>query len=395
MAKVIQIQRYKADPNGFGGSHRIYQNHQDLISIAGELEVDVVEYSYLPSRSPGLSNKYRALIMEKMNCLLNGIKFKFNPEELSRSLVFDQIKNVNPFGTFPLEVYEQHINVHGKPKVCVLDYPSLIEIARYNDSQGIVNIYCPQNLESISTIVQRTGNYKVAYKLALRWIVEQEMLSLCQERLMISPLEVEFVRGLGLSAGEYPYLPVGEVRSGLMGIRPERKRENIEPGLLIMFGTVKQSSTGAGFRWFLDHVKSYGLPKGMHVVVGGIGAEQLVAEYGTVENVELKGWVSQGDLEDLMIKSSAVIVPQFSGFGTPTRVSEMACAGIPILTTSHMNSAMKVPPGVTIVSENWNDWVSALQTITKNPLSNTLNEYENWEKGFENPFRALLANYCS
>lgn len=394
MTKIIHIQRYKPDPNGFGGSHRIYQNYQDLVAYAGRSEVDVVEFNRPSISALSRSEKYRALIKERIDCLSEGFKVKFDPEELARSLVLGQIRSSNPFGTFPLEVYKQHINVHGKPKACLLDFPSLIEIAKYNNSQGIVNIYCPQNLESFHTLANKTGDLRAAYKSALRWIVELEMLSICQERLMISPLEVEFVKGLGLPAVEYPYLPVGEVRSALMDVRSERKKEKIEPGLLIMIGTVKQSSTGAGIRWFLDNVKSKGLLKGMRVVVGGAGGEQLIAEYGVIENVELQGWLSKDELEALMIKSSAVIVPQFSGSGTPTRVSEMACAGIPVLTTSHVTAAMKVPPGVTVPSDDWFDWVSALQTITQNPLSNTLEEYEAWEKGLENPFRSILAKYC-
>lgn len=394
MTKIIHIQRYKADPNGFGGSHRIYQNYHDLIAWEGESEVDVVDFNRPSIGALSRSKKYRALLKEKIDCLSEGFKVKFDPEELSRSLVLEQIEKANPFGTFPLEIYKQHMNVYGKPKLCVLDHPSLIDIARYNNSQGITNIYCPQNLESFHTLANKTGDLRAAYKSALRWIVELEMLSICQERLMISPLEVEFVKVLGLSSVEYPYLPVGDVRSALMEIRSERKRENIESGLLIMVGTVKQTSTGAGIRWFLDNVKSKGLPKGMRIVVGGAGGEQLIAQYGAIENVELRGWLSKEELEALMIKTSAVIVPQFSGSGTPTRVSEMACAGIPVLTTNHVTSTMKMPPGVTVPSDDWLDWISALQTITQNILSNTVNEYEEWEKFLENPFRSIIEKYC-
>ncbi len=393
MTKIIQIQRYKADPKGFGGSHRIYQNYQDLISFAGELEVGIVENNQVSKGSTNRLYNCHALIKDKMDCLLKGLRVKFDPEELTRSLVFDQIKNANPFGTFPLDVYIQYINAHGKPEVCFLDYPSLVEIARYNNSKGIANIYCPHNLESFYTMVQKTGDPRMAYKSAMQWLTEQEMFSICQESLMISPFEVQFVRSLGLPADEYPYLPVGEVRSALMGIRSERKRVNNEPGLLIMIGTVKQSSTGAGFRWVLDNIRSKGFPKGMHVVVGGIGAEQLLSEYKDVENIELRGWVSQGELEEMMVKSSAVIVPQFSGFGTPTRISEMACAGIPVLTTGHVTSTMKVPPGVTILSDSWDDWVSAMTEAAQCPISNTLEAYEAWEKSLINPIPAILTKY--
>ena len=41
-----------------------------------------------------------------------------------------------------------------------------------------------------------------------------------------------------------------------------------------------------------------------------------------------------------------IIVPQFSGFGSVTRLTELSCAGVPSLTPAHPTWAIDVPPGV-------------------------------------------------
>ena len=393
MSKIIHIQRFTPNPEGSGGHHRIYQNYQDLIAPFGVSEVGVVTLNYTKKTEQSRKSYYINALSERFSSISLAIRHKFNPPTLLQALLSKSIESRNPFGSVSLEPYIHYVEKNGKPDVCIVDYPTFIELARYNKEKGIVTVYCSQNIESFSNVVNKVDVSSMRVNCALQWAAELEMLNLCQERLMISLSETSMIRGLGLSAIYYPYFPVNEIRSRLMRVRQERANSDIERGLFLMVGSVFHAPTGDGFRWFLRNVKENGLPDGMHIIVGGKGGDNLMEEFGALQGVEIRGRLEQAELDGLMKKACAMLIPQRSGFGSVTRISEMACAGFPVITSEHAIAAMQAPPGVRVVSDEWHAWESVMQAIVKHPQANTLKEYEAWEDNQPKPLTGVLGKY--
>jgi glycosyltransferase involved in cell wall biosynthesis len=98
--------------------------------------------------------------------------------------------------------------------------------------------------------------------------------------------------------------------------------------------------------------------------------------------LEFKGQLAQDELDSLLISAQCVLIPQFWGLGTLTRLSELACAGIPVMVSQHPTFASDMPPQIEIVGNTWNEWFSAIKNMNNRPSSTVSNfdDYRAWEK---------------
>jgi hypothetical protein len=94
--------------------------------------------------------------------------------------------------------------------------------------------------------------------------------------------------------------------------------------------------------------------------------------------VEALGWVGQPDLDRLLTHARAVVVPQFSGFGSVTRLVELSCAGVPSLTPAHTTFAIDLPPGVHVLGDAWPQWHDLLRELAQSPRQDAW-DYPAWE----------------
>lgn len=371
----------------------MYQIYEDLITSVDRSEVGVVLLKRIKESEQKRKSNYSRVLSERLNCMRQVIRYKFNPTELLLAFLGKSTESRNPFGQVSLEPYFRYIEKNGKPDVCVADYPQFIELARYNNANNIATIYCTQNIESFTYVVHQLDDSTARIHGAIQWLAEMEMLTLSQERLMISLSETRLIRGLGLSAIHYPYFPVNEIRSRSMQIRQERANGPLEKGLFLMIGSIPHKPTGESFRWFLRNVKENGLPAGVRLVVGGAGGNDLMKEFGGMPGVEIRDHLEQVELDELIKKACAMLIPQQSGFGSVTRASEMSCAGIPVIASEHVLAAIQAPPGVHIVADDWSAWVLAMQNILEHKKMNTMNEYENWEESQPKPLKNVIEKY--
>jgi hypothetical protein len=74
----------------------------------------------------------------------------------------------------------------------------------------------------------------------------------------------------------------------------------------------------------------------------------------------------------------AVVVPQFSGFDSVTRLTELSCAGVPSLTSAHPTWAIDVPPGVHVLGDAWPQWHDLLHDLARSPQQAAW-DYPAWE----------------
>jgi hypothetical protein len=159
-----------------------------------------------------------------------------------------------------------------------------------------------------------------------------------------------------------------------------------------MLGSAGHVTTGASMRWLIEQIRQNGLPPGTRVVVAGTGTERLLPAGQTVTGLQLRGWVAQDELDQLLTRAQAALIPQQLGFGALTRLSEFACAGIPAIVSRSATYAIDLPPGVVSVADRWPAWRAALDEVRRLPQQSGA-EYETWERHQPCPWPILFEGW--
>lgn len=394
MPRILFVQRLEPDPNGGGGNHRVYQIKQDLIEAFGDSEIDSVKVNEVIKKKDKYNISYWIRdIKNRFHFLFQAVLSGFNINSTLQYLFRLLIYTNNPFGLLNLDPYYRYLGTHGKPDICILDHPQLLNIARYNNDKGIVNLYCCHNIETFTNIMHKQEKRKNRIESGLHWSAELEMFHLCRERLMISQIEVNILRGLGFSATYYPYLPVDEIKSRSSQIRQERQAGSHENRFFIMVGSSFYAPTKNGFRWIIRNALENGLPPGVHIIIGGRGGKKLEEEFGSIRGIEFRDEIEQSELNELMKSAIAMLVPHLSGFGSVTRLSEMSCAGLPVITTKFAVEGLAPPPGVYAVNEKWEEWCKAMEHLMNHYEEVTPLDYEAWELSQPKPLKEIVSKY--
>ena len=393
MAKILQILRHKPIPSGRGGHHRAYQIYHDLAQLLGNDSVDTLSLQPQHTNSSNRIQSYQQEFLLRIENLLLSLKSGGRTNKIFLELFKSKFGKRNPFGKVTFAEYEEYLAKNGAPTACVIDNAIYLELIKYNQSEGIPTIYCPQNLDSFDHHSLRLFEFSQRINLAIEWTVELEALVSSTERLMISRLETSFLNGLGLSASYYPYIPKGELRQHLLNIRSRRNQKEIEPGLFMMIGSANHYTTAFGFQRFVEDLNKYGHPDSIRIVIGGKDTEKLFDSLSVPPCVEILGLLNEADLEDLYLRASGAIIPQPNGFGALTRLSELSCAGIPTLVSEHALNAMEIPPGVVILNDSWPAWNKTLASFKDTLVKNSLEDYLNWEERQVSPLSSIIQQY--
>lgn len=385
---------------GHGGNHRAYQIVHDLKRLLGEDNVIVVSlpewWRSLPEQandafrgeSAGKSSRSGALSRPPpLSHLPRRIRNLYR--RLFAAVTSEPIELV--IGTGPTakrfsrpdftQHYREVLAGVQRPAVCVIEHAGFSDLLAPNRAEGIPTIACIANLESLDTAAPLArDDARKAHLVSVDFAGELGVLARCDERLFISKVEAGLVGGLGVSSQYYPYVPAGAIRDGFMQIRRRRAEAGqIQPGLFLMLGSAAHASTWESFSWFIENARDKGLPRQAHVVVGGHYTERLLPPGVSIPGLELRGWLDQADLDRLLVSAEAVLIPQTMGFGALTRLPELACAGIPMITSSHSTYAITVPPGVVTVQNDWQAWCNALEAVGSDPPYSDWNAYLSWE----------------
>jgi hypothetical protein len=290
-----------------------------------------------------------------------------------------------------LEEYGRLARCAPGPKVCLIEDPGFAGVLEINRGLGIPTIACTHNLEAFDTAAPLThDSSRVARLVALEFAAEYVALAKCAARLCISRTETSLLGGLGAPSLWYPYLPVGDLRTHLHAIRTRRAGAMPEAGLLLLLGTALHRTTRWCFQWFLDHVASHGLPPGTHLAVAGAGTETLKLNGRAVDHTSLRGWLSDSDLADLLSRVACVLVPQRVGFGAVTRLPELSLADVPVIASNHIAHTLDVPPGISTVSDSWDEWDSTVGHLAFTAQHTDMSDYEHWEARQARPLVPLV-----
>jgi hypothetical protein len=397
---VIYVTTLTPAEVGHGGVHRSYQVLHDLQEVVGRDQVhlftkhDLLAHMDQNGLAAQKNHKLKQWASYRAGTARRVIE---NPYRLIQRTQFAT-------GLHPqiLSYYEQQVRRLDKA-VCVIEHAEFAELIPINQKYKIPTISCTQNLDALSQNFDllsgnlaaiRSGKLDHKQKAGINAAIvdfgkELQILAQCDERLFISKLETGLVGGLGLSAQYYPYLPVGAIRQRLDSIRQSRKHSAPEPGLFVMIGTAAYGPIGKACSWVVESARDHGLPAGARIVVAGLGTDTLLSPGESVPGIELKGWVEQDEMDELLTQATAVLVPQRFGFGVPTRLAELSCAGIPVIGDKHSTFAVDPPPGFQVVDDSWTCWYEKISQFQHGDVKSS-EDYEPWEETQPQPLGKVV-----
>lgn len=402
-AKVLLVSHNAPSAVGHGGKHRALQLEHDVCAAVGAGSVAAVNLELwwqAPRTNEHSSSRIPVTIARKVR----GLRKHFR-------ILADRVRAIedNPYRVFGVDPYpyaipfspswvgsefiEHYARVASRgigPRVCIIEHADFADVIDINMRLGIPTVSAFQNLEALDVTRFDTGNRKKVYAVMTDLGNELRLLARCAERLAISKVEAGFMGGLGLDCHYYPYLPVGPLKESLVGIQRLRMSADLERGLVVLLGTAAHGVTGDSMRWFVTMAAEHGLPCGVNVVAVGLGTDKLLRDGRTVPGLELRGWLDQSDLDALLARASAAVIPQRLGFGALTRLAELACAGLPVITFSHPALAVNPTPGLRIVPDQWADLSAALRDAARHPVTICANDYARWEADQPRPLESVL-----
>ncbi|MFX0194958.1 MAG: hypothetical protein ACFFCW_02455 [Candidatus Hodarchaeota archaeon] len=392
MTTAIFITKFVPMDVGNGGHHRSYQILHDLELAVGRDNVKVISFErWLKKHPPPPQNlNVWAYIGREMKRRV--AYYRENPARVLANTIYTPKEfSIPEFMAY----YQQVIENIPKPAVCIAQHTGFSELIYLNSQYDIPTISCIDNLEAFDrgNLENRYPQSILSRRHMLARVIdfanEFQVLAQCIERLFISKVEAGLIGGLGLSAQHYPYIPVGLIRRRLEYVRRNRTKARIQPGLFLLVGSCEHCTTKESFLWFLQKARTNGLPNGVRVIVAGSQTDRLLPRGVEVPGLELKGWLQQRQLDQLMISTQAVLLPQLVGFGALTRFSELSCAGIPCIVLRHPTHAVDLPPGFEVVTDEWASWYYAMERLMRS--DQRINSgYSTWENNQPRTLRTVV-----
>ena len=367
--EILYVTQSQPKSTGNGGHHRAYQILHDCMAAVGNENITVFSLAKrsMSEGSYGQSPKHQGRVLngpqnrEWVTKLRIGARMLWrNPLKPAGSLYFSPVRFGNPD---VLRAYRNHVESSNTPKICLVEHAGMDDFVEFNRTRGVPTVALPQNLESL-----HEGRYRFQRPLSVACRLvdfgqELAVLKRCEARMCISQIETAILDVLVGDSTFYPYRPVGEIKSKFQGIWNRRRKlrghlDRDRP-FLLMLGSAAHAPTGEGMRWVLKHIQDGGARFPADLVVVGSGTDLLSQEYRLPSTVSVRGWVSEEDLEDLLVRTRAVLLPSFTGLGALTRVAELRTAGIPAIASRHSTYAVDRLGKVWRVSRRWEEWLDA------------------------------------
>jgi glycosyltransferase involved in cell wall biosynthesis len=385
--KAIFVSQFEPLAVGHGGNHRALQIQYDLKQVVGPDNVLVASYAKwrrsqatAPSAPPWLIVRAAARIL----CAVQRLRRRA-ARLLPDDAVALAVRKFAPGRRYAAPGFRRHYesllaDING-PAICVIEHFEFADLIEINRQRGIPTAICTQNIETFDgAIPLAISQPRRIYSTSLDFADELLAIGKCDARLFISRVETAVIGGLGFESVYYPYLPVAEIRQRLDNIRRDRRAAPASEPFFLMLGSASHRTTRASFEWFIHNARVHGLPGGIRVIVVGAKTDQLDGANEQIEGLEFRGWVDQDELDRLLVRATAVLIPQLLGFGALTRLAEMACAGIPAIASAHCTLAIDRLPGLMPVENDWNAWCRQIERLAKQRRDPTAEEYEEWER---------------
>jgi hypothetical protein len=391
--RVLYVTQHEPSPEGTGAYHRTYQILHELNGALGDESVAFLSpkkwrLAHPDPDTADVDAYPRPPIRQRIRN--RSARYRENPY---KALQPTQFSTRGTLARGFVEEYERLVTNGGERVVSVIAHTLFADLVEINCAHQIPTILCPHNLDSLSgnldlfRPISHPGN-GLASRLRGRLSVQAALtdfaselgvLARAQKRLFTSRVEAGFVSGLGLASTHYPYVPVGSIRARLQAIRRERSATATPQVDFVLLGSAFHPPTRQSLIWFLGSAVQKGLPAGVRVIVAGRETETLAPLVASSNAVEIRGWLGQEQLDALLIRATAVLIPHRLGFGALTRLSECACSGIPTIVSEHAGYAVNCVPGAHIVEDAWSSWYSKIGELRDAKLDVPEADYLEWE----------------
>lgn len=388
MTTAIFVTQFVPSDIGHGGDHRAYQIFHDLELAVGKNNVVLMSFPRWAQERGPLRNYSNLLTRIARDVVRRVAYYRENPARIMANTDYTPKRfSIPEF----LAHYRSMVKDINKPAICIIEHTGFAELICINSKCGIPTISSIANLEAFDTNTLENRYPPHMLPRVVDFANEFHILGQCDERLFISKVEAGLIGGLGLSAHYYPYVPVGSIRQHLEYIRRSRTKAQVKRGIFLLLGSAGHPTTRESFLWFVQQAKIHGLPNGVRVLVAGSKTDSLLSPGVEVPGLELRGWLQQDELNQLMTSVQAVLVPQRIGFGALTRIAELSCAGIPCIISKHPTYAVDLPPGFEVVGDEWGAWYHAMERLLKGDLRIS-SGYSTWERTQPRTLETVIGN---
>lgn len=201
--------------------------------------------------------------------------------------------------------------------------------------QGFKIISLPHNFDSMATKDADDCNFSNLSS-NFRSLKNEIMHFDCSDHVFcISREEQWFLRLCGIKSDYLPYYPPESIIKDLLKIRNDRSCINFDdsslPKQFLILGTYTNPPTKDGIIELVEWFNSFDKLINIKVCIAGFGTEKLKDEISFLSNLELLGTLSDKELTNLLIQTSAVIINQRYGLGALTKIPELLISGVPVL----------------------------------------------------------------
>ncbi|MDZ4764212.1 MAG: glycosyltransferase [Chloroflexota bacterium] len=356
MPTILYLTHFAPIPLRRGAENRTYQILFDLQAAVGDKNVHVFDLTALKNTSHRRLRLpwcvqyalYRLRVIGRENVYRIFAETHFTMHKFDHPLLLERYRAAFE-AVQPALVVVQH-------SACLWSLP-------FQHARGIPTLICTQNFDSLDNDADLTRKQMLNVALG-DLATEIHALRQYDARLFISKIETAFTNGLGYPSLYYPYAPVGAIRAFYAGVRARRLASVQKRGTFVMLGTAEHLPIRDGMIWLLAQIERHGLPDGARLIVAGKGTDTLVAGR-TLPGVECLGWLNEEQLSDLLVTADAMLLPKFRGFGSATRVAEMALAGLPMIASDYVTQALDAPPSLIAVPPIWDAWRAVMERLMR------------------------------
>lgn len=314
--KVLAFRIYTANPFGNGGERREAQ----LDELYQRLSVEPVFYG-MTGGSLHFSQWVRALVLILRSQNRTIFRQLFRHPKRVYHYVQAWAYNVDGLRTFMAQpcstfLYEGARDFHN---------PVLEEAFRHH--KRVIAI-----LHNTESLVPGVESVVTGRKAPQDFGRELSLMRRCAAVFAISHEETWLLRLFGVNAFYLPYYPTEACQAWLLNIRQaraQRKEQDTERHCLVM-GTAVNAPTALGMQRLVDYCAAH--PQ-EHIVfeVAGYGTKEAIQVPKDCTNVVLLGALTQAQLQEQMVRCSALVIQQPPTTGALTRIVEAEIAGIPVL----------------------------------------------------------------
>ncbi len=182
----------------------------------------------------------------------------------------------------------------------------------------------PHNIESLVP----SNSKKFSKKKRKQFDREMAVLRICDEVQSISRFDNSLMQLMGINSKFFPYLPPSEFEKYLQKIKAQRT-DKAEKNRYLILGTAYNPPTRQGMIYLINKINKKSFSEELQFILAGYGTESL-QQYSTSPYIEIKGSLSNDELETEMVHCTALLIYQPPTTGALTRISEFLSAGIPV-----------------------------------------------------------------